>query len=101
MKLTLSVIKAGIGSIGGHFRPSRALLDCVRQRVESEKGRLLTKVPSSWETVRGLVAPPRLLRRRHVADERTRVHRRHRAAGSVGIALARARRAAAEISLRV
>lgn len=41
MKLTLSVIKADIGSIGGHIRPSRSLLDCVRQRVEHERGRLL------------------------------------------------------------
>lgn len=41
MKLTLSVIKADIGSIGGHIRPSQALLDCVRQHVLSEKGRLL------------------------------------------------------------
>ena len=41
MKLTLSVIKADIGSIGGHIRPSQALLDCVRQHVLAEKGRLL------------------------------------------------------------
>jgi fructose 1,6-bisphosphate aldolase/phosphatase len=41
MKLTLSVIKADIGSIGGHIRPSRALLDRVRQIVEHECGKLL------------------------------------------------------------
>jgi len=41
MKLTMSVIKADIGSIGGHIRPSRELLDCVRQHVQAEKGRLL------------------------------------------------------------
>jgi fructose 1,6-bisphosphate aldolase/phosphatase len=33
MKLTLSVIKADIGSIGGHLAPSRALLDGVREHV--------------------------------------------------------------------
>ncbi len=33
MKLTLSVIKADIGSIGGHIQPSRALLDSVRSQV--------------------------------------------------------------------
>ena len=41
MKLTLSVIKADIGSIGGHIRPSRALCDEVRQRIEHERGALL------------------------------------------------------------
>jgi len=34
MKLTLSVIKADIGSIGGHICPSRNLLDTVRTHVE-------------------------------------------------------------------
>lgn len=33
MKLTLSVIKADIGSIGGHICPSRKLLDTVRDHV--------------------------------------------------------------------
>lgn len=33
MKVTLSVIKADIGSIGGHIQPSRALLDRVRDAV--------------------------------------------------------------------
>lgn len=41
MKLTLSVIKADIGSIGGHIRPSEALLDRVRKVVERERGELL------------------------------------------------------------
>lgn len=41
MKVTISVIKADIGSIGGHIRPSQALLDCVRERVQAERGRLL------------------------------------------------------------
>lgn len=33
MKITLSVIKADIGSIGGHIAPSARLLDTVRQHV--------------------------------------------------------------------
>ena len=33
MKLTLSIIKADIGSIGGHIAPSRLLLDTVKQYV--------------------------------------------------------------------
>jgi fructose 1,6-bisphosphate aldolase/phosphatase len=33
MKVTLSVIKADIGSIGGHIAPSRELLDTVRRHV--------------------------------------------------------------------
>ncbi len=37
MKLTLSVIKADIGSIGGHIQPSRQLLECVRSHV-AERG---------------------------------------------------------------
>jgi fructose 1,6-bisphosphate aldolase/phosphatase len=38
MKLTLSVIKADIGSIGGHIGPSRNLLDAVKALV-AERGR--------------------------------------------------------------
>ncbi|RJP23269.1 MAG: fructose 1,6-bisphosphatase [Deltaproteobacteria bacterium] len=33
MKVTLSVIKADIGSIGGHIRPSGRLLESVREKV--------------------------------------------------------------------
>lgn len=33
MKVTLSVIKADVGSIGGHTRPSRRMLDTARGRV--------------------------------------------------------------------
>jgi fructose 1,6-bisphosphate aldolase/phosphatase len=38
MKITLSVIKADIGSIGGHIAPSQRLLDAVRSHV-AELGR--------------------------------------------------------------
>ncbi|MCE5232413.1 MAG: fructose-1,6-bisphosphate aldolase/phosphatase [Mizugakiibacter sp.] len=41
MKLTLSVIKADIGSIGGHIRPSQALLDAVRTRIGAHRNNLL------------------------------------------------------------
>jgi fructose 1,6-bisphosphate aldolase/phosphatase len=41
VKLTLSVIKADIGSIGGHIRPSAMILDCVRRHVQAERGRML------------------------------------------------------------
>jgi fructose 1,6-bisphosphate aldolase/phosphatase len=42
MKVTLSVIKADIGSIGGHIQPSQGLLDAVRSHVEEHgKGLLI------------------------------------------------------------
>lgn len=34
MKVTLSVIKADVGSIGGHTRPSQAMVDTVREAVD-------------------------------------------------------------------
>ncbi len=36
MKITLSVIKADIGSIGGHIAPSKALEAAVREHVEQQ-----------------------------------------------------------------
>jgi fructose 1,6-bisphosphate aldolase/phosphatase len=42
MKVTLSIIKADIGSIGGHIAPSRELLDTVRTAVGAQVGSLLT-----------------------------------------------------------
>ncbi|MCH7761755.1 fructose 1,6-bisphosphatase [candidate division TA06 bacterium] len=36
MKITLSIIKADIGSVGGHFKPSERLLERVRSYVEEE-----------------------------------------------------------------
>lgn len=41
MPMTLSVIKADIGSIGGHIAPSRKLLDSVRECVAARVGNLL------------------------------------------------------------
>jgi len=41
MKLTLSVIKADIGSIGGHVAPSRRLKETVKSHVEKEGKKLL------------------------------------------------------------
>lgn len=40
MKITVSVIKADIGSIGGHIAPSQRLVETVRQRVR-DRGREL------------------------------------------------------------
>ncbi|MCX7974242.1 MAG: fructose-1,6-bisphosphate aldolase/phosphatase [Candidatus Aminicenantes bacterium] len=40
MKITLSVLKADIGSVGGHLRPSQALLDEVKDFIR-ENGRNL------------------------------------------------------------
>ncbi|MDD5646464.1 MAG: fructose 1,6-bisphosphatase, partial [Candidatus Bipolaricaulis sp.] len=42
MKVTLTAIKADVGSIGGHLRPSEELLDAVRSVVrEGGKGRII------------------------------------------------------------
>lgn len=41
MKVTISVIKADIGAVGGHTVPSHELLDLVRKRVAGAVGRLL------------------------------------------------------------
>lgn len=41
MKTTISVIKADIGSIGGHLRPSRRMLDAVRLELASGGRELL------------------------------------------------------------
>jgi len=41
MRLTLSVIKADIGSIGGHIQPSAHLLDTVRNHVAKHGKKLL------------------------------------------------------------
>jgi fructose 1,6-bisphosphate aldolase/phosphatase len=41
MKITLSVLKADIGSIGGHLRPSSRMLDTVRAHVDREGRGLL------------------------------------------------------------
>lgn len=41
MKITLSVIKADIGSIGGHERPSQAVFEAVKTYVKEQAGNLL------------------------------------------------------------
>ncbi len=41
MKVTLSVIKADIGSIGGHIKPSKKLLQAVEKAVRSQVGKLI------------------------------------------------------------
>src|SRR5947209_4504718 len=42
MRVTVSVIKADIGAIGGHTIPSAEVLGIVRERVEREHGKLLS-----------------------------------------------------------
>lgn len=41
MKITLSVIKADIGSIGGHIKPSKDLLDSVQNHIKSKSKGIL------------------------------------------------------------
>lgn len=41
MRVTVSLIKADIGSVGGHIKSSDEILDLCRKRLEDEKGKLL------------------------------------------------------------
>jgi len=41
MKITISVLKADIGSIGGHIKPSRQVIETVRNYVDSKARGLL------------------------------------------------------------
>ena len=41
MKITVSVIKADVGGIGGHTRPSEGLLDAVKKTVKDSAGLLI------------------------------------------------------------
>ena len=41
MKVTFSAIKADVGSIGGHTRPSEQMLNRVKALVAEKKGNLL------------------------------------------------------------
>jgi fructose 1,6-bisphosphate aldolase/phosphatase len=38
MKTTLSVIKADIGSVGGHIKPSERLIERVQEFLNDNKG---------------------------------------------------------------
>jgi fructose 1,6-bisphosphate aldolase/phosphatase len=38
VRITISIIKADVGSIGGHTRPSARMLDAVRARLEAARG---------------------------------------------------------------
>lgn len=42
MKTTLSIIKADVGSIGGHVAPSRELVETIRSQVQHGRGALLS-----------------------------------------------------------
>jgi len=41
MKITVSVIKADVGGIGGHTLPSNGLLDAIRKTVKEAKDLLI------------------------------------------------------------
>ena len=41
MKVTLSVIKADVGGIGGHTRPSDGLLNAIRKTVKNNEKLLI------------------------------------------------------------
>ncbi|HNT01836.1 MAG TPA: fructose 1,6-bisphosphatase, partial [Candidatus Saccharicenans sp.] len=41
MKITISVLKADIGSIGGHIKPSQKVMEAVRSYVDSQARNLL------------------------------------------------------------
>src|SRR3990172_2001496 len=41
MKVTFSAIKADVGSIGGHTRPSERMMSRVKSLVDQQKGKLL------------------------------------------------------------
>lgn len=47
MKITLSIIKADIGSIGGHIAPSQRLLETVRQRSATRAADSSSTAPSA------------------------------------------------------
>jgi len=40
-RVTLSVIKADVGSIGGHTKPSHSMLEAVQSRLRNATGKLL------------------------------------------------------------
>ncbi len=41
MKITVSVIKADVGGVGGHTKPSDGLIDTVKKTVENSKDMLI------------------------------------------------------------
>lgn len=41
MKVTVSLIKADIGSVGGHTKPSDELMEVCKKKLEAEKGKTL------------------------------------------------------------
>ena len=61
MKITLSVIKADVGSIGGHIKPSRRLLDTVKAHVAENGSKLLSDfyVSSTGDDIAILMAHTR------------------------------------------
>jgi fructose 1,6-bisphosphate aldolase/phosphatase len=60
MKTTLSVLKADIGSIGGHIRPSRRMMECIVEFLKSQQAELFTdfRVSSTGDDVAILFCHP-------------------------------------------
>jgi len=44
MKITVSVIKADVGGVGGHTRPSDGLLDAVRKTIKGAGDMLIDQL---------------------------------------------------------
>jgi fructose 1,6-bisphosphate aldolase/phosphatase len=61
MKVTLSVIKADVGSVGGHIKPSRRLKETIENYVRENGARLLTDlyVSSTGDDIALLMAHQR------------------------------------------
>ncbi len=51
MKITVSVIKADVGGVGGHTKPSDGLLDTVKKTVENSKDLLIDYYIGYCETM--------------------------------------------------
>gem|GEM_PF-4470042 len=79
--LTISAIKADVGSIGGHTRPSQAMLQIAQERLqevrESQVG--LRALESAAES--RMDPSTGIRRRRHVAHARAGIQRLPQIAG--------------------
>ena len=51
MKITVSVIKADVGGVGGHTKPSDGLLDAIRNTVKNSADLLIIITLDIVETI--------------------------------------------------
>lgn len=42
MKTTLSIIRADVGSVGGHVLPSQPLINTIREHIAGKVGKLIS-----------------------------------------------------------